>query len=177
MSAPTTPTRLVRAWLRLRASPLTRYPSWPATRMTRSRTSRDTLAPGVKARDTAERETPARRATSAAVMKGRAAGDCLIRGILAHVCRHYSAECTRVQAPAQNQPALRLSSGVLQGLPDAEAFRLLQHPGAERDVRQRQAAMPQQDRLILALPSGLASRHDFATLRVQRRSAPHPRFN
>ena len=37
-------------------------PRWSAARRMRSRALVDTLAPGVKARDTAERETPARLA-------------------------------------------------------------------------------------------------------------------
>src|SRR5437879_1541799 len=60
----------------------------------RWRTSRETLAPGVNARDTAERETPARFATSAAVTKA-----------LRKVCPLTLASCpscTRVQ------PILRL---------------------------------------------------------------------
>src|SRR2546430_6287452 len=40
----------------------------------RARALVDTLAPGVKARDTAERETPARLATSAAVTNARRTG-------------------------------------------------------------------------------------------------------
>src|SRR5665213_1472993 len=54
----------------------------------RSRTSCETLAPGVKVRDTAERETPACRATSAAVTKdGRNTGS-----------RIETPLCTRVHA-------------------------------------------------------------------------------
>src|SRR5205823_494727 len=56
-----------RALVRPCASRLTRYPRWPAASRMRARASLDTLAPGVNVRDTAERDTPARSATSAAV--------------------------------------------------------------------------------------------------------------
>src|SRR6266540_6127356 len=65
----------------------------------RSRALVDTLAPGVKARDTAERETPARLATSAAVTNARrtdswpnlSSRSCMgasSYALDAHVCKH-----------------------------------------------------------------------------------------
>src|SRR6266478_6238436 len=69
----------------------------------RSRTSLETLAPGVNVRETAERETPARFATSAAVTNDLRS-DCWLtlsapRFAFAHACRaHPRRKCTRVQA-------------------------------------------------------------------------------
>src|SRR5947207_207108 len=64
----------------------------------RWRTSRETLAPGVNARDTAERETPARLATSAAVTKARRAASCLTTlPFCTRVQKIIARLCTRVQ--------------------------------------------------------------------------------
>src|SRR5438132_6655175 len=65
----------------------------------RARALVDTLAPGVKARDTAERETPARLATSAAVTNARRADSWPNSNSgFAHVCIILRPGCTRVQA-------------------------------------------------------------------------------
>src|SRR5438132_4861371 len=89
--------RFERALIRLCARRLTRYPRWSAARRMRARALVDTLAPGVNARDTAERETPARLATSAAVTNARRADDWLTS----------TPGCTRVQhdTTTLNKPA------------------------------------------------------------------------
>src|SRR5438132_7890444 len=91
--------RFERALIRLCARRLTRYPRWSAARTMRSRALVDTLAPGVNARETAERETPARLATSAAVTNARRA-ECwpTSKSRFARACIILSPECTRVQA-------------------------------------------------------------------------------
>ncbi len=58
------PTRSVRCLFNPRATKFTRYPSSEAALMTFSRVSGEILVPGVNALETAERETPALRATS-----------------------------------------------------------------------------------------------------------------
>jgi len=101
---------------------LTRYPRWSAARRMRSRAWVETLAPGVKARDTAERETPARFATSAAVTNARRAdswptlssGSCNTRAssypVDAHVCNHgpIFAETIFVGTTLRNDNCLKL---------------------------------------------------------------------
>src|SRR6266581_1303214 len=63
----------------------------------RCRASREMLAPGVNARDTAERETPARLATSAAVTKAPRI-PCSLMACLLHTCASNPMPfCTRVQ--------------------------------------------------------------------------------
>ena len=59
-----TPARCDRRVIRLRAMALGVYPSSLAARMTRSRMAGETLAPGLKQRETADCDTPALRATS-----------------------------------------------------------------------------------------------------------------
>ena len=73
----------------------------------RARALVDTLAPGVKARDTAERETPARFATSAAVTNARRADDWLTS----------TPGCTRVQhdTTTLNKPARLARAESFQG--------------------------------------------------------------
>ncbi len=74
----------------------------------RSRALVDTLAPGVKARDTAERETPARLATSAAVTNVRRTVSWPTSN--PRRCTHGSfilrPRCTRVQDPPVIRPSL-----------------------------------------------------------------------
>ena len=60
----TSPISLVRPVVRLEASALGQYPSSSAAAITLARVSLDTEAPSVKVRETAERDTPARAATS-----------------------------------------------------------------------------------------------------------------
>ena len=52
---------------------------------------------------------------------------------------------------------------------DAEARRFLQHGVTESDVRKRQAAMPEENCLVIALSSWFAACDDLAHFRVQRR--------
>src|SRR5262245_41220098 len=77
---------------------------------------------------------------------------------------------------AQSSAPSRSGSDVGQPLPDPETARLLQHRRTERDIRQREPAMPEQDRFIVVLAARLEPRHDLSQLRVQRLLAQLARF-
>src|SRR5919199_768573 len=64
--------------------------------------------------------------------------------------------------------AMRAMSGEAQALPDAEPRRLLDERVAEGDVAEAQAAVPEQDGLVVALPPGPEPRHDLPHLGVER---------
>src|SRR3546814_20969436 len=61
------------------------------------------------------------------------------------------------------------SSDLAQRLPQPLRGGLLQQGGAQRDVREREAAVPEQDGLVGALAARLLPGHDLAELAVQRR--------
>src|SRR5690348_1000216 len=63
----------------------------------------------------------------------------------------------------------RRGSRVAQALPDAETRGLLQHGVAERDIGKREAAVPEENRLVVALAADLGAGDDLADLGVQRR--------
>src|SRR6185437_14295595 len=56
-----------------------------------------------------------------------------------------------------------------EALADAETLRLLQHGGAERDIGDAEAAVPEEDRLVLALAPGLPPGDDLAELGMEAR--------
>src|SRR5262245_57450402 len=60
-------------------------------------------------------------------------------------------------------------SCVAQSRPDAESLRLPEHRCAQRDIRRRQPAVPEQDRLVVALASRLQPGDDLAELGVECR--------
>ena len=55
-----------------------------------------------------------------------------------------------------------------QPLPEVHALGFLKHEGAQRNIRQRQAAVPEQIGFIIALAAGLETRDDLAELGMQR---------
>src|SRR4051812_26687789 len=75
---------------------------------------------------------------------------------------------SRLKAPGSERSYL---SGVAQRLADAHRLSLVEHGGAKRDVRQRQAAMPEQYLFPIVLAAGLFARHNLAELAVKSRLA------
>src|SRR5689334_4560670 len=55
----------------------------------------------------------------------------------------------------------------LERLPHSHLLRLRQQRGAERDVGDAQAPVPEQDRLVVALAAGLHARDDLSQLGVE----------
>src|SRR5438552_10474249 len=67
--------------------------------------------------------------------------------------------------------------GVSQPLADAQLLRLGEHRGAERDVRQRQAPVPEEIRLVVVLAARLQTGDDLAELGMERGFRKLARFD
>src|SRR5947209_7911588 len=92
---------------------------------------------------------PASRASQAA------RGDIVVIASLASATRSFTVRRPGLSSPILQMEALRL--GHVEPLPDAEAARLLEHRVAERDVAQAQAAMPEEDALVVRLAARLVA--------------------
>src|SRR5262245_4946236 len=94
-------------------------------------------------------------------------------GIVGPVASRGVAVCSRSPANQKmgvaRRPVALLASSIAQPLPDAEPRRFVEHRATQRDIRERQAAVPEQDGLVLSLAPGFLPGDDLAHLGVQRR--------
>src|SRR5882757_65620 len=84
------------------------------------------------------------------------------------LCTRHAFDCGgRWQAPRRAGRAP--GSSIAQPLPEAQPRRLIEHSATQRDIRKRQAAVPEQDGFVLSLAPGFLPGDDLAHLAVQRR--------
>src|SRR5206468_6075094 len=75
-----------------------------------------------------------------------------------------------VRRPGLSSPILQMEAlwlGHVEPLPVAEAARLLEHRVPERDVAQAQAAMPEEDSLVVRLAARFVAGDDLSELGVE----------